>query len=246
MKIAVLLKMVPDLVEELEVDASGKALDTEELKFKLNEFDDHALEEALLLTSEGDEVVAFALDGDGVEKLLFTALAQGASRGVKLTGTQSHGSGGQAAAFGATLSDGEFDLILTGVQSVDDREGQLGPLLAAHLGLPCISVVTGISLDASVATVNKEYSGGVMAEFEVELPAVLGIQAARQPPRYAPVSKVRQMQQNATLEELVVDSAGPGAGSEVIAMAPPETGEGAKMLDNATALLEVLRAEGVA
>ena len=103
MKIAVLLKMVPDLVEELEVDASGKALDTEELKFKLNEFDDHALEEALLLTSEGDEVVAFALDGDGVEKLLFTALAKGASRGVKLTGTQSHGSGGQAAAFGATL-----------------------------------------------------------------------------------------------------------------------------------------------
>ena len=80
MKIAVLLKMVPDLVEELEVDASGKALDTEELKFKLNEFDDHALEEALLLTSEGDEVVAFALDGDGVEKLLFTALAKGASR----------------------------------------------------------------------------------------------------------------------------------------------------------------------
>ncbi len=36
MKIAVLLKMVPDLVEELEVDSTGKALDTEELKFKLN------------------------------------------------------------------------------------------------------------------------------------------------------------------------------------------------------------------
>ncbi len=46
MKIAVALKQVPDLVEELEVDDSGKSLDTEYLKLKVNEFDDHALEEA--------------------------------------------------------------------------------------------------------------------------------------------------------------------------------------------------------
>ena len=85
-----------------------------------------------------------------------------------------------------------------------------------------------------------------MAEFEVTLPAVLGIQSAQQPPRYAPVSKVRQMQQTATIESLTVAGAGGGAESEVTAMAPPETGAGAKMLDDAAALLEVLRGEGVA
>ena len=41
-----------------------------------------------------------------------------------------------------------------------------------------------------------------MAEYEVDLPAVLGIQAARQTPRYAPVSKVRQIQQSTTIEEI--------------------------------------------
>ena len=38
MKIVVPLKQVPDLVEDLEVDATGKALDAEEVKLKLNEF----------------------------------------------------------------------------------------------------------------------------------------------------------------------------------------------------------------
>ena len=36
MKIVVMLKQVPDLVEDLEVDASGISLDTDDIKFKLN------------------------------------------------------------------------------------------------------------------------------------------------------------------------------------------------------------------
>ena len=88
MKIIVLLKQVPDLVEDLEVDASGKTLDTDDIKFKLNEYDDHALEEAILLKESGavDEIIAMAVDGDGTDKMLFTAIAKGADGAVKLTG----------------------------------------------------------------------------------------------------------------------------------------------------------------
>ena len=53
MNIAVPVKLVPDLVEELEGVNTGKALDSEYLKLTLNEFDDHALEEALLLEEAG-------------------------------------------------------------------------------------------------------------------------------------------------------------------------------------------------
>ena len=69
MKIAVLLKQVPDLAEELEVDDSGKALDTEYIKFRLNEYDEHALEEAVCLKEAGQssEVTAIALDGEEVK-----------------------------------------------------------------------------------------------------------------------------------------------------------------------------------
>ena len=47
MKIVVPMQLVPDLVEDLEVDNTGKALNEEDLKLKLNEFDEHALEEAI-------------------------------------------------------------------------------------------------------------------------------------------------------------------------------------------------------
>mgnify|MGYP001581557256 FL=1 len=63
MNIVVPVKMVPDLVEELEVDASGCALDRSLLKFRINEFDEHALEEALLLRAKhGGTVTVIALD----------------------------------------------------------------------------------------------------------------------------------------------------------------------------------------
>ena len=49
MHILVLLKMVPDVVEDLEIASDGRALDLDYLRMILSESDDHALEQALLL-----------------------------------------------------------------------------------------------------------------------------------------------------------------------------------------------------
>ena len=49
MKIVVPVQLVPDLVEELVIDAGGKALDTFSIRWILNEFDDHAIEQAILI-----------------------------------------------------------------------------------------------------------------------------------------------------------------------------------------------------
>lgn len=246
MNIIVLLKRVPDLVEDLEVDDGGKALDTEYLKFTLNEFDDHALEEALLLKeASGGSVTAVALDGEDVDKMLFTALAKGADRALKVTGAEP---GDSTLALARVLSEvvasEPHDLVLTGVQAADDRDGQLAPLVASLLRLPSVEVVTGVTAGDGMVTLLKEYSGGTVAEFEVDLPAVLGIQAARQTPRYAPVSKVRQIQQSTTLET-VASAAGDDGAFSVIEMTPPETGEGAQMLESVEELLEVLVSKGV-
>jgi len=48
MNIAVVVRQVPDLIETLEIDASGAALDWDAASFIINECDDHALEQALL------------------------------------------------------------------------------------------------------------------------------------------------------------------------------------------------------
>ncbi|HSD91303.1 MAG TPA: hypothetical protein VLB44_27455 [Kofleriaceae bacterium] len=246
MNIAVLVKQVPDVVEELGVGSDHKSLDPATVKWKLNEFDDHALEEALLLKESGaGEVTVIALDGAEVDKVLYTALAKGATRAWKITGVD--GSGGNAAAahaFAEALRQKPADLILTGVQAADDRDGQLGPMVAAMLGMPSVEVVTGVAASGNQATLHKEFAGGVMAELEVTLPAVLGIQAAKQPPRYAPVSKVKAVQQSTKLETLAAPAAAATAIS-IVEMTPPEQGKGAEMLGSVDELMKVLESKGV-
>jgi electron transfer flavoprotein beta subunit len=250
MHIVVPIKLVPDLAEELDVDASGAALDSEWLRFKANEFDDHALEEALQLKDEvGGTVTAMALDAEDVDKSLYAAAAKGADRLIKITGDVGDSSHGAARAFADAIKGLEADLVLTGVQAVDDRDGQNAVLIGRYLDIPHVSVVTGVSVTGSAALVHKEYSGGVMGEFEVTLPAVLGIQAARETPRYAPVGKVRRAMRSSTIDEVAAGGSA-DSGSTVTRMFKPEKGQGAKMIAGsadaiAEELITIMRDGGV-
>lgn len=232
MNIAVPVKLVPDLVEELEINEDGTDLERDFLSYKINEFDDHAIEEALQLKEiHGGTVSVIAIEREETDKVLYTALAKGADRAIKITGVDGDASSHQVAkAMCQALGEIDYDVVLTGVQAADDRDGQLGVLMAGYLGIPHVSVVSEISFSGDTLTLHKEYAGGVMARYEVAPKVVLGVQAARQTPRYAPVSRVRQVMKQAELTEIEADATGVTAGSTVRRMSLPEKGEGAKML----------------
>jgi electron transfer flavoprotein beta subunit len=254
MELVVLLKQVPDLAEELEIDASGRDLARDWLSYVTSEWDEYALEEALQLRDlAGGTVTCLALDTGSVEELLATCLARGADRVIKVGSYErrpdSHAS---ARAFAAALHTVGHDLVLVGVQAIDDLDGQLGPLLAAELGLPHVSVVTHIAVgaDGKTVTANQEYAGGVVAEFEVDLPAVLGVQTSREAPRYAPVSRVRQLMKTATLEALEAP-VGPDGGLIVESMSVPKVSGHAEMIGGdaaavATRIVAILAERGLA
>ena len=197
MKILVLLKMVPDVVEELEVAADGASLDRGFLRLIINERDENALEQALILKERHQAVVVvLAPEAPEVDDVLYTAMARGADRAVKVTGLREGlGSRASAAMLAGTLPsiDGllPVDLVLTGCQAIDDLDGLVGPLVAGQLELPYLGIVTGLDVDGNVARCSREYSGGVRGRFEVDLPVVVGIQGAEKPPRYVPIAKVR-------------------------------------------------------
>jgi electron transfer flavoprotein beta subunit len=232
MNIIVLAKLVPDLVEELSIDPSGKALDTAWLRMIINEFDDHAIEQGILLKERGGgQVTVVAPDIEGVDDVLFTAAAKGADRLIKikgdLTGVNNHA---LARAITGVVKELQPDLVLTGVQANNDMDGSLGPLLAGCMEMPYVGYISGVSLSDGKSKVRKEYPGGLIAELDVTLPAVLGIQAAEQPPRYVAVSKVRQMMKTSTIEERTITGLDMAGGPTLSRMFQTEAGQRATML----------------
>ncbi len=254
MNIIVPVKQVPDLVEDLEINSEGTDLEREWLKYKMNEWDESALEEALQLKElHGGTVTVLTVATGDVDELLYTCVARGADQVAKIVGDfeEHHDSHSAARALAAAIREQPYDLILTGVQAADDLDGQVGVLLATYLGLPHISVVSGIEVEpmTHTATVHQEYAGGIMATFEVDLPAVLGVQASRAIPRYAPVSRVRQAMKTARIEEIEATTPA-GAGISVRRMFKPESTEHAEMLEGDTdeivdRLIEILRERGI-
>lgn len=238
MNTVVVLKMVPDVVEELEIVASGDALDLDAVRMTLNESDDHALEEALLLKERvGGTVTVLALDAPEVDDALYTALAKGADRAIKVTGADEPVTTRMAAYLLRAVMAAEpgllpADMVLTGTQAIDDLDGLMAPLLAHHLGWPYLGILTSVKVEDHTASVVKEYSGGVRGEFDISLPAVLGIQAAEKPPRYVPVAKVRAAMKARPLETAGVPTmaeAGPPL-AEIRQMRKPQAASEAELI----------------
>ena len=163
MKIVVFAKLVPDLVEELTIDENGTALDSSWLRLIINEFDDHAIEQAILLKERGGgHVTVICPDYEGVDDVLFTAHAKGADRLIKVCGNFAGGVNNHALARAIKPIFEELspDLIMTGVQANNDLDGSLGPLLAEYLQMPFIGYVSGVNINGEEATIIKEYPGG--------------------------------------------------------------------------------------
>ncbi len=257
MKILVLLKMVPDVVEELEVAGDGVSLSRDFLRLIINERDENALEQALILKERHQAtVIVVAPEAPEVDDVLFTALARGADRAIKVAGLD-EGTGSRASAAAVTAALPAVagllpvDLVLTGCQAIDDLDGLVGPLVAQDLGFPYVGIVTGLDVDErGIACCSREYPGGVHGSFELDLPAVVGIQGAEKPPRYVPIAKVRAAMAAGKIE--VVSAPGPAAASPiaVVGMKKPEVADRAEMITGsleeiATRVCEILAGRGL-
>jgi electron transfer flavoprotein beta subunit len=254
MNIIVTIKQVPSLADELEISTAGTNLDFDTVDFVINEWDEQAIEQAVLIKeASGGTVTVVGVDLIGeIDGLLHTALAKGVDKAAKIVGDFEPGmdSHTHARLLADAIKGMAPDIVLTGVQAPDDLDGQIGPMLAAYLDLPYVGVVNGVAVVGGMATVRKEYSGGLMVEFEVRLPMMVGVQAASQPPRYAPVSKVRQIAKTATVDEIEAAAGDAGAGIAVRRMAKPVAAGHAEMIGGdaktvAGRIVEILRERGL-
>jgi electron transfer flavoprotein beta subunit len=233
MNIAVAIRLMPQLGDELEVDDGGADIDRDLVEMVINEFDDQALEEAVLIKeATGASVTAFALDVDGAEQALSVAYARGADRVVLVQADDfdPYDTRSAALALAQAVRELQPDLVLTGVQTPYDVFGQTAPYLAAALDWPQANVVVGTTVAEGTARVVQEYAGGRLAVLGLQLPAVVGVQSASAPPRYVSMARLRQAMSEASAEKLAVSVQTNGS-PHIGSLARPERTGGATMLE---------------
>lgn len=251
MNIIVAIKHIPSIADDLPV--KGNNIDFDLVDFVLNEFDEQSIEQAVLVKeSVGGTVTVVGVDLIGeLDSVLHLALAKGADRAVKITadepGADSHM---QAKWLAEAIKGLSADIVFAGVQASNDLDGQIGPMIAAYLDIPYIGGVSSVQVSDHTATVNKEFAGGVGAKYSVSLPMVVGVQAASRAPRYAPISKVRQVAQTATIEK-VAPAGEVSVGLTMKKMAPPVATGHAEMISGsskevAAKIVELLKSKGLA
>lgn len=148
MKILVCIKQVPDSID-VAVDPETKRIIREGVKGIINPFDLYAIEEAVRLKERlGGETLVLSMGPAQAEAALRDAIAMGVENGILLNDRAFVGSDTLATAYAlacAVKKAGSFDLIITGLETLDGSTGQVGPELAENLGIPFVGYVSSIS-----------------------------------------------------------------------------------------------------
>ena len=186
MKILVTVKQVPDTATKIQIRADGQGIQEDGIKWVINPYDEFAIEEALRIKEkQGGEVVIVALGPSRVEEAVRQSLAMGADRAVVISTDAPVDPAAAATALAAVCGEEGFDLILTGKQAVDDDSAQVGPMIAANLGLPQVTVVLKLEVDEAGHRLRAERElEGATEIVELPYPAVVTAQRGLNEPRY--------------------------------------------------------------
>ncbi len=189
MNIVVLVKQVPDTETKIKIGADGKSIDTSEVKWIINPYDEYAVEAALRLQdSVGANVTVLSMGPERTVESIRTALAMGADTGVLVDDQATEGSDalGKAKVLAAALKSLEFDLVFCGHRAVDDDENQVGIMVAELAGIPHLGLATAVEVADGKVTIQRPIEGAKVT-MEATLPALVTFGGAHAVwnPRYA-------------------------------------------------------------
>jgi electron transfer flavoprotein beta subunit len=186
MKIIVCVKQVLDSAAQIQID-NGRIVSLRSSRI-INPYDEFAIEEAVCIKEKkpDTEITLLSLGPAGFKESIKKALAMGADKAIHLMDDKFDGldSYTLARVLARSIDKIPFDLILCGRQAIDVDSAQTGPSLATFLGIPFVTVVTGIDFSANYknAKITRQVEGGSEVR-ELPLPLLLTCQKGLNEPR---------------------------------------------------------------
>ncbi len=203
MKILVCIKQVPDLDSRFRPNAGGTWIDEADTAFRMNEYDEYAVEQALRLKERLDgtpEVIALSVGPERVLDAVRKAMAMGCDAGVHIRDDEASMKDPWqiAGIIAGYVGDKGFDLIFTGMQSQDRGSAQVGSLLAELLGYSCVTTIVDFAYENGAIAVKRELEGGVRGLVRLRPPAVLTCQSGLNVPRYPTLPNILKAKRKET------------------------------------------------
>ncbi|HEY9377338.1 MAG TPA: electron transfer flavoprotein subunit beta/FixA family protein [Jiangellaceae bacterium] len=250
MKIAVLVKHVPDAAAERTFSETDHTTDRAGVDGLLSELDEYAVEEALTIAEAAeDEVVVLTMGPAQAAEALRKALQMGATSAVHVCDDALHGSDAIATSLvlaTALEKIGSVDLVLTGMASTDGTMSVVPAMIAERMGLPHVGFVGELTVADGKVTGRRDGDAASLT-VEAALPAVVSVTDQINEPRYPSFKGIMAAKKKPfetwSLADLGVDSDQVGLSAawsvvEDITKRPPRTtgqvvtddGEGGKRL----------------
>ncbi|MEN9858047.1 MAG: hypothetical protein RIT50_169 [Bacteroidota bacterium] len=177
MKILVCISKTPDTTAKIAFTDNNTKFDTNGVQWIVNPWDEwFALVRAIEL-KEADPSITLHLITVGesdADPIIRKALALGGDEAIRINASPVE-SQFVAHQIAAIAKEGNYDLVVTGKETIDHNGSTVGGLIAGETELPYISLATKLDRQGNTLTITREIEGG-QEVCEVEIPVVVSAQ----------------------------------------------------------------------
>lgn len=173
MKILVCISKSPDTTSKIAFTDGNSKFDENGVQYIVNPYDEwYALVRALEIKETSGGTVSIITVGSAADDAVIRkALAIGADEAVRIDAepTDAYFTAMQIANY---AKENQFDLVLTGKETINYNGSQVGGMIAEALDLPFVSLASKLDVAGTTLKLEVEIAGGVQ-EVETQIPAVV-------------------------------------------------------------------------
>ncbi|MEO8711328.1 MAG: electron transfer flavoprotein subunit beta/FixA family protein [Parafilimonas sp.] len=243
MKILICISKTPDTTSKISFKDNNTKFEESGVQWIINPYDEwYALVRAIELKEKNASVQLHlvTVGGTDCDPIIRKALALGGDEALRVN-TTSDDSFYIAAQIAQIAKQGNYDLILTGKETIDYNSSSVAGMLAELLDLPYISLAAKLEINGNTAIVIREIEGGEETD-EVSLPVVISCQKGVAEQR---IPNMRGIMAARTKPLKVIEPAAIDALTNIVSYELPPPKAGVKLVspDNVEELVRLLHEE---
>lgn len=162
MKILICISKTPDTTAKIAFTDNNTKFASDGVQWIINPYDEwYALVRAIELKEADPSIVLHLINVGGAdsEPIIRKALALGGDEAIRINTEQSD-SYYVASQIAHVAKEGQYDLILTGKETIDYNGSSIGGMVAELLDFPFVSHAVKLNIDSNNALITREIEGG--------------------------------------------------------------------------------------